>query len=60
MLADMQVDCQNQSKAAGSVSKRKAHPSRIEKKKQARKNRNSIVFATNKQRKKRVASKQKS
>jgi len=57
---DMQVDCQSQSKVVGSASKRKAHPSRIEKKKQARKNKNSIVFTTNKQHKKRVSSKQKS
>jgi hypothetical protein len=54
-LAEMQVDGRNPSKDASSASKRKAHPTRIEKKKQARKNRSSIVFATNAQHKKRKA-----
>ena len=55
-LADMQVDGQNKSTSSAS---RKARPSRIEKKKQARKNKSSIVFPTNAQHKKRKAANKK-
>jgi hypothetical protein len=54
-LAEMQVDGQNPIKNTNLASRRKTHPTRIEKKKQARKNRSSIVFATNAQHKKRKA-----
>lgn len=58
-LAEMQIDGQNPGKGTSSASRRKAHPTRIEKKKQARKNRSSIVFATNAQHKKRKATSKK-
>ena len=54
--AEMQVDGQKKNTSSAS---RKAHPSRIEKKKQARKNRSSIVFPTNAQHKKRKAANKK-
>jgi hypothetical protein len=57
--AEMQMDGQNPSKDTSSASRRKVHSTRIEKKKQARKNRSSIVFATNAQHKKRKATSKK-
>jgi hypothetical protein len=60
-LVEMQIDNQKPSRDTSSASRRKSHPSRIEKKKLARKKRSSIVFATHAQHKKRnAASKKKS
>ena len=58
-LVEMQIDNQKSSKDTSSVSKRKSHPSGIKKKKLARKNRSSIVFATHIQHKKRKAARKK-
>jgi hypothetical protein len=55
-FVEMQIDNQKSSKDTSPVSRRKPHPSRIKKKKKlARKNRSSIVFATHIQHKKRKA-----
>lgn len=58
-VAEMQVDSQKPNQDTSSASRSKTHPTRIEKKKRARKHRSSIVFATNPQHKKRKAANKK-